>query len=472
MIGSHEHDGILERLSSSNPRLLCRGVGAQVESVPGSVLSVDRFLTELGVWHLFSRNPPAFSCRDAANKRYRLGHRGIPLCDELKSFVGEFTISEGRQRYVAVHCRGDRELDFSTLGRLVGAVGEIRRLSTDELERLGMAYGLVTPFAAYQLDATLLRLPVLHVWDTDALEPVAPPGTVMTNASDHQWAVEFRPDELVQKLRALEGWEILIGKFSHSDSGILPRPRGPHHGHKIAILTGNAPESGIRLWTLMNERIRARLGARCQGDVSMPSVEVHSIPELGLTMELDERESAVRPIIQAAAERAVSGGARLLAVACHTSHFFTPELRRVCGAYGAEFVSMPEVVGEWARSSGIERIGLIGIRFVAELGRWSAYSDAMSGIELEVPDAQRLEEIDRLAFRVKKDGVNSSGITRLRDLIRTSVSSETVILALTELSLLVEHLRQKARGGKVLIDPLELYADALARKFVGPDAGL
>ncbi len=55
--------------------------------VPPIVLSLARLLSERGVWYRLSRNLPAESCRDAAQKRDRLGHVEIELWEELKSFL-------------------------------------------------------------------------------------------------------------------------------------------------------------------------------------------------------------------------------------------------------------------------------------------------------------------------------------------------------------------------------------------------
>ena len=49
--------------------------------LPIPVTQVIGWLQELDVWHLLSRNDKARSCRDAANKRHRLGSIGITLED-------------------------------------------------------------------------------------------------------------------------------------------------------------------------------------------------------------------------------------------------------------------------------------------------------------------------------------------------------------------------------------------------------
>jgi threonine dehydratase len=467
----------VQRPSSLNPDELVRPEEA---GVPKAVVRAHEFLTSLGVWHLFSRNREALSCRDAAKKRYRLGHVGIPLSDEMKTYLGEYGTAPD-QRYVAIHTRGDRQLRMDTLETLLG--GSLRRLNDEEVEQLGTAYGKVNAFMAYALDFPVLQMiPVDQVFDIDLLRRGASPGTVMTNASDYTWAVEFDPIELHQALRELAkrgtDGRVLEGDVSEPEKDAPPRlgnmlqsetaavRRG--RGGKITIITGNAPESGLRLAELLCEEVRRQLGSDGHGDVSMPALDILCLPSMGMSMELDVRENAVWRALGRVVRSSAESGTETVTLACHTTHYFTPHIRAVCARFGkaCDFVSMAEATGHWLRMKGIRKVGLIGIRFVAGLDKWSAYRDALHGIEVETPDARVLEEIASLAYRVKTEGVTAAGITRLRDLLRTSVQCNDIVLALTELSLLIEHLRPRGRSGKNLIDPLEIYAEVLADRFV------
>jgi len=49
--------------------------------VPPAVQRIVDFLLARNMWFQLSRNREARSCRDAAHKRIRLGHEGIPLCE-------------------------------------------------------------------------------------------------------------------------------------------------------------------------------------------------------------------------------------------------------------------------------------------------------------------------------------------------------------------------------------------------------
>ena len=93
------------------------------EAVLESVYRCAERLAGLGIWHQFSRNEPATSCQDAARKRNRLGHKGMPLWDELKSFLGEYHDAPGTRRVFLAHCRGDRKLDLEKVRHALESVG-------------------------------------------------------------------------------------------------------------------------------------------------------------------------------------------------------------------------------------------------------------------------------------------------------------------------------------------------------------
>lgn len=426
---------------------------------PPGVQRVVDFLEERGVWFVLSRNRQARSCRDAAHKRQRLGYVGIPLHDELKSFFGCLGETD---RYVVAHCRGDRLLDVKALANALGTDAQPRRLTPGELEHLGLAYGLVNPFMPWALDGQLIASPVLQVFDDDLLRPVAPPGTVMTNAGDLTWAVEFRPADLVA---ALAPSSVVVAPIAMQDPATEGRRERAFT--TIGIVTGNAPESGIVLWNRVNQRVRELLGDANYGDVSMPRVLVHSEPELGLSMELPERAQPVWQALERAAHGLCRHGADVVTVACNTSQYFAPRLQTLCAQYGARFVSLPHLVATWLRHHGVDRVALVGIEQVSDLGSWSGYREPFSTFTVERLGPRALARVLALAYQVKQEGPNETGLTLLRDILRQEVTSEHVVLALTELSLLMGRQRRAGRSGKVLIDPLAVCADALVAGFLG-----
>ena len=445
-------------------------VRSDESGIPDPVIRTVQLLARRGVWHSVSRNHEARSCRDAAKKRQRLGHDGIPLWDELKSFFGLFANSAGQSQYVVAHCRGDRLLDFGRLAVVIKATKSPERLEPDELAALGMDYGLVNPFGAwaldvpvpYTMDGPALTLPVLQVFDLDLLEPVGVPGTVMTNAGDVTWAVEVHARDLCDRLD-----NTLAGDISIPDPDEPLRRRSAVERLPIGIITGNSPESGIALWNRVNTNIRALLGGTV-GDISLPPVTVESLPEMGLSMELDRRADDVWAALSTAVVEMCRDGVGILSLACNTTPYFTPRIRAICDEYGSEFISMPEVLGHWLRAEGIERIALLGISYVSDVnGPWSAYSEPLDDIEVEVLEPRALRRLTDLAYEVKATGAKESGLNKLRSFLDQEVESDHIVLGLTELSVLFASQRKSGRRKRVLIDPLALYGEALARRWLG-----
>jgi aspartate/glutamate racemase/prolyl-tRNA editing enzyme YbaK/EbsC (Cys-tRNA(Pro) deacylase) len=430
--------------------------GEAYETLPPGVQQTAAFLRERGVWFCLGRNQEARSCRDAAKKRNRLGETGIPLWDELKSFFGTVRRPDGREQHFMVHCRGDRLLDLDRVSDEVG--GEIERLDGEALARLGMDYGLVNPFA---LDGPLITSPLLQIFDTDLLEPIGVPGTVMTNAGDLTWSVELHVGQLVDALE-----HVHTANVSTNDPEERLRPAWAISPATIGIVTGNGPESGMMLWRMMNSAVREALGQDARGDVVMPRVVVQSIPELGLTMELDQREHDVWPALRRAVLTLCRDGAKVIAVACNTTPYFAPEIRKLTDEYGAEFVSIAEVAGRWLRARGIDQVALVGVRTVADLGPWSAFREPLAGIGVEVPDDHTMGRIQELAYDVKARGADHRSLTHLRNILKRGVQSDVVLLALTEISLVLEVQKTSQRSERLLIDTMQLYADELARRYL------
>jgi hypothetical protein len=89
-----------------------------------------------------------------------------------------------------------------------------------------------------------------------------------------------------------------------------------------------------------------------------------------------------------------------------------------------------------------------------DLEHWSAYREPFHGIEIERPNERTPGLLRDLVYLVKQE---------VRDILRQEISSDHVVLALTESSLLLQRQKRKGRSGKVLIDPMEFYAGCIAR---------
>ncbi|MFI5496367.1 aspartate/glutamate racemase family protein [Actinoplanes sp. NPDC051859] len=424
--------------------------GPTVPSAPGDpapseVAANLAVLSSLDVWHAVSRNPPVRSCAEAASRRNRLGSVGIPLRDELKSTVARLD-GPGPARYVALHTRGHQRLAPEKVATVLQA--SVHRIDEDELRRrFGLSYGTVTPFA-------LSRHGVTQIFDAGVLDRHFAPYTMMTNLGHLEYAVEFQPGQFVAACPGSRVEDIAEGKR-----------RARSRGLTIGILTGNSPESGMLLWEKLNHRIRASPRITFRGDISFPRVLVESVPELGLSMELSERTDEVREAVTGAVHRLCANGATVVAVACNTTHYFAAEIRRICAEYRVTFVSMVDETTRFLRAEGIHRFDLLAIPAVAGSARWSEFRTLAAEFEAHVPARRHLDALTSLAFSVKREVVTSATLNKLRDLIGQAATTDTVVLALTELSILFAAQRQRQKSARRFVDTLDLLADRLAALY-------
>ena len=414
--------------------------------VPPEVTRNLAFLSKAGIWHLSSHNHAAFSCADAARKRRRLAHSGqcvgIPLCDELKTAV-YVVMRDGGPSVAIVHCRGHQFLDEVKLVEVLG--GELRRMRANELEHtFGLGYGLVTPFAFAE------RPEICQVFDWTVLERFFAPGTMMTNLGHHEFGVEFHPSELFDALP-----NTVIADIAQVDGQRLPVE------HTMGILTGNGSDSGRLLWGRLDERIRSHPELRFRGDISLPRVIVESIPAMGLSMELEQRLPMVRAAVLEGVRSLCERGVSVLGLACNTTQCFVEEIRAVCEPYGARFISIAEATASELQAQGVTRVVLLGIDPVCDLEEWSDFKRIAGEIQLDLPSPDLIAQINELAFLVKQKGVVSQTVNLMRDIVRRAVPQEdtVVLVALTELSLLVAAQRRSARR---IVDTLEILANGMA----------
>jgi len=407
------------------------------------------------MWHILTRNSVATSCRDAAARRNRLGVEGIPIYDEMRSFCGAVYRSDGSRRIVLLHCRANAHFNVDAAGQLLGATRRIARLSPEELSRDTTAYGSVNPFSESG--------DYIHVFDEDVFTAYASPHTMMTNAGDHTWAVEFRPLDLVSALRA-DATEVHIGRIATEVPLIMPRP-------VFGIITGNGPESGMALWRNVNEKIHAELKRlNCmRGDLSYPRVVIESVPEMGLSMELTQRHDAVWAVIKRTVLELIGCGVTHLALACNTTQFFGDRIRNLCPP-SVEFISMVDITYHHIQANDLKDITIIGIPAVAALGEFSGYSSlrALGVKQVEDHAKPHMEEVASIVKQLDALSPDPRSLNRLQYVIRSGVQTSKVLIALTEVSVLLERfpkLRQNI-GGKEVIDPLRLSGEAMARIFL------
>jgi hypothetical protein len=113
---------------------------------------------------------------------------------------------------------------------------------------------------------------------------------------------------------------------------------------------------------------------------------------------------------------------------------------------------------------GIGRFDLLGIGAVSDLRRWSDFRRIADRFTIEVPKEADIKRITDLALEVKQSSKPSGrAVSALGRLIDQATVTDTVLLALTELSLVVaKEPKLQERSSKRFIDTLSILANRMA----------
>jgi aspartate racemase len=429
----------------------------------------------------------------AIRQRDRLGsgkNGGTALWVELKSIVGIAKTKDGKSTIpYAAHTRANTRIDeqllISALGldpqetslqSILDGEAEYREgpLSVGIKEMRERWFGLVNPFTVdwvlSELGELDLSLPdVVQIFDVSLLLPGGVPDTVMTNLGARVRAMEILPTDLIEAVRAHSctthireiavPCPIWLGQGGEYRKDVFlnwPPPIGP----RIGILTGNGPESGVTLWQDILATVR-KLYPQVP-DVLMPDVLIHSVPGMGLSMDLVKREKEVREIVLGGIRDLLLRDCKLITVACNTTIYFEREIAALCEDFGARFISIAEAAVSaaqrtLAKQSDNTGVGLIGIGPVISLdGGFSGYRSHLEAAGITVATC----EADEFAFEIKNQPDAKSRAATFGRLVKSlPPTTDVVILALTEASIVFRNdvaPRREKRGD------LRLYVDALA----------
>lgn len=234
---------------------------------------------------------------------------------------------------------------------------------------------------------------------------------------------------------------------------IHDRPIGAARS-RIGIITGSGPEAGVDLWTKVLRANRELLGSGYRGDLDAPEVVIFSVPELGLSMELERNDAAVWEAMQRTATL-LAAHVDYYGIACNTLNHYADKLAEL--GLPARLVSVADVVIEYLQANGIGRLALLGARPVMDLGPWSAYRSLREHADIELP--ADLDELHRIIYAVKERGGDQADIVADFARVLAGLKSEVALLACTELPLIAGTFASPRT-----VDVTDLLAMALARR--------
>ena len=310
---------------------------------------------------------------------------------------------------------------------------------------------------------------------------------------------------------------VLVGLFA---AGLLREPpsAGPDRPHPsprlagratLGIIGGSGPEAGLDLAAKVIEANRRRVlplrrqaDARPFGDHDAPRFTLLSVPELGLSMDLAAQKAPVWDALRGAYLElsAASTPVDVVGVACVTLHYFEPQLlalRHELRAAGRPAPRLVSAVGAVearlsARSPLPRSVGLLGSASAMELGpgglspfrcddeeegqgRGVGSREHCGRWQYELPPPSAREQLEGLIHRVKREGVAAARGRQELMLIVEAMDSDVVLLACTELPLLLPERDGEGMAGeyvvgsKTLIDVTAVLAEALTDAVMPTD---
>jgi aspartate/glutamate racemase len=410
--------------------------------LPKDVENNIRFLQSKKIWHILSENPVVKSCNDAAANRNRLGNKGIPIFDELKSELGFFINNENKKQKVLVHCRGNQKLDRLKISGVLNS--EYQRITNSK----GIK-GLINPFGKQFRN-------LLQIFDISTTKIFHPPYTMMTNAGDFKYALEFEVNSLVDSLKNIKVEDIIrVDNYTN------------YVRHKIGILTGNGPDSGILLWEKINESIKKELLSRLEhsfrGDLSYPEIVVSSVPDMGISMELDKRAQNTENTVVKSVINLCQNGITIMCIACNTTQYYKNKIEGICNLYNIKFVSIPEVINDYLRENQIREFDFLGISHVVDFEKLSAFKELDSKYTISKPNANAIKKIEKIAYTAKNDIDKARNY--LIDLIKNYTRYNIIIVALTEISTILSKSKNLVNN-KTIIDSLQLLAEHISLMYI------
>lgn len=235
--------------------------------------------------------------------------------------------------------------------------------------------------------------------------------------------------------------------------------------HSIGILTGNGPDSGALLWKKINESIEEKLGDRFfKGDSSYPEIKVASIPDMGLSMELDKRYNATENMIIKSTIDLCNNGITLMCIACNTTQYFKEKIENICKLYSIKFISIPDVINEYLEKNQIGLFDFLGVSHVVDFKKLSAFKDLYEKYTIPTLNDDAINMISSMSFAVKRKELNKARGS-LINLIKNNMKHDTIIVASTEVSMILSEFKGVIRN-KTVVDSLQLLASHIASVYI------
>jgi len=202
----------------------------------------------------------------------------------------------------------------------------------------------------------------------------------------------------------------------------------------IGLIGGMSWESTLVYYRLLNEGVRARLGALHSADVLLHSLDFESVVRLQTAGRWDEAGT----LLGAAGAGLVRAGADCVLICTNTMHLVSEAVER------ASRVRLVDIIVETGRAvtaTGRRRPLLLATRYTMEHGFYADRMRGACGLDVVVPEAADRTLVHDVIFDELCRGiVREESRARLLEAIGRGVAAgaDSVILGCTEICLLLD----------------------------------
>lgn len=204
---------------------------------------------------------------------------------------------------------------------------------------------------------------------------------------------------------------------------------------QLGILGGMSWESTASYYRLLNQGVRAHLGGLHSAPLLLHSVDFAEVA----AMQAAGDWSAAGALLADAAQRLEGAGATALLLATNTMHKVAPAIEK---AVAIPLLHIGDAVGQALQRQAVRQVALLGTRFTMQEAFYRERLEERFGIEVMIPGAEQMAEIDRVIFAELCQGVfrDDARAYYLDCLARLGEQgAEAAILGCTEIGLLLEH---------------------------------
>lgn len=202
----------------------------------------------------------------------------------------------------------------------------------------------------------------------------------------------------------------------------------------IGLIGGMSWESSIEYYRIINETAKEKLGGLHSAKSLMITVDFAEIEKL----QHEGRWEDAAQILVKCAQDLERGGADFIVLCTNTMHKVADQIQ---ANTKIPFLHIADATAEKIKSSGLQKIGLLGTRFTMEQDFYKGRLTKKYGLDVLIPNEDERELIhrviyDELCLGVVKNDSRESYKKIMRSLVEQG--AQGIILGCTEIELLIK----------------------------------